>query len=148
MSDYAARIRAARAYAGLSRPKLAEKLGVSERTLGRREDGDGPPPKRGDLLAIAMVCGVPITFLEHGFGEVSSSELDERLDRIETALIGGGGGFKRLNLEPVREHVRDVITGLQSDVNARGVLAPSLQQERDPRKEEPSELPVRVSGKS
>jgi transcriptional regulator with XRE-family HTH domain len=67
MADVAARIRAARAYADLTRRELAEQLGVSESTIQRREHGQQPDPRRQELMAIAQVCSVPLAFLEHGF---------------------------------------------------------------------------------
>lgn len=66
MSDYAQRIRAARAYAGLTQDELAEQLGTAAQTVKRRESG-AQAPKRGELLAIAAICDVPVRFMEHGF---------------------------------------------------------------------------------
>lgn len=63
---YAARIRAARAFAGLSQDELAHELGVEVQTIKRRENGKADP-KRQELLAIAAVTGVPIEFLDYGF---------------------------------------------------------------------------------
>jgi transcriptional regulator with XRE-family HTH domain len=82
---YAARVRAARAFAGLTQDQLAERLGVDTNTIKRREAGT-QHPKRGELLAIAAVTGVPESFMEHGFGEPAASEILERLGRIEAAL--------------------------------------------------------------
>jgi transcriptional regulator with XRE-family HTH domain len=65
-ATYAARIRAARAYADLTQAELADGIGVTARTIKRRERGYGRP-RRGDLLAIAVVCGVPEAFLINGF---------------------------------------------------------------------------------
>lgn len=65
---YAARYRAARAYARKSRLEVATALGVHEVTIRRRElgqGGEGPrPPERH---ALAMFCGVPVEFIEYGF---------------------------------------------------------------------------------
>jgi transcriptional regulator with XRE-family HTH domain len=70
---YSARIRAARAFAGLTQDQLAEMLGVDTNTIKRRESGTNLP-KRGELLAIATITGVPISFMEHGFGDPGPEE--------------------------------------------------------------------------
>lgn len=91
MSVHAARIRAARAFAGLTQGQLAERLGVDVQTVKRREAG-GRAPRRGELLAIASICGVPPAFMEHGFGEPGPGELLDlldRLDQIQRALEHG-----------------------------------------------------------
>lgn len=88
MSIYAARIRAARAYARLTQSQLAERLGVDVQTVKRREAG-GRDPARGELLAIAAICGVPAAFMEDGFGEPGRDELLDRLDQIQRALEQG-----------------------------------------------------------
>lgn len=67
-ATYAGRIRAARAFAGLKQTELADQLGIAVQTLKRREAGQ-LEPRRGELLAIAAICGVPYSFLEHGFTE-------------------------------------------------------------------------------
>ena len=64
-SPYAARIRAARGFAGLSQEELAERLGVERQWVKRREgDYRGKP---ADRERIARACGVPAEFLENGW---------------------------------------------------------------------------------
>jgi transcriptional regulator with XRE-family HTH domain len=65
--DSAARIRAARAYAHLSQPDLAGRLGVSLATMKRIEGGQRPISTE-ELIAIAEACDVPTAFMFHGFG--------------------------------------------------------------------------------
>lgn len=84
-AEYAARIRAARGYAGMNQKELAEALGVHEQTIKQREAGK-KQPKRGELLAIAAITGVPVAFMEHGFGEPTGSEVVERLEHIDAVL--------------------------------------------------------------
>jgi len=93
---YPARIRAARAYAGLSQEELAEALGVDPQTIKRRESGY-QQPKKGERVAIAAICRVPPEFMEHGFGEIRPTEIARRLAQIEAMLatrreVGADGG--------------------------------------------------------
>lgn len=106
MSTYAARIRAARAYAGLTQEQLAAELDVDTQTIKRREAGSHDP-KRGERMAIAAICGVPPEFMEHGFG-AERDEIAARLDRIEAVLTGDG-------LESVRGYVRQVIHEIDAE---------------------------------
>lgn len=85
MSQYASRIQAARAYAGLTQPQLAERLGIAVETIKRREKGTHDPNK-GERIAIASICGVPASFMEHGFGMYEESDVIRRLERIEAML--------------------------------------------------------------
>lgn len=67
--DYAARVRAARAYADLDRVALGERLGFSKETVSRIESGERSVAGDSALLAkIAVACGVPRDFMEAGFG--------------------------------------------------------------------------------
>lgn len=60
VSQYAARVRAARGYANLTQKELAERLGVDEQTIKRREkETGGQEPKLGERIAIATICDVP-----------------------------------------------------------------------------------------
>jgi transcriptional regulator with XRE-family HTH domain len=127
MSDYAARIRAARAFAGLKQEQLAERLGVDTNTIKRREAGT-QNPKRGELLAIAAITGVPVSFMEHGFGETDESEVLERLDRIEAALLAGVG-----DLEQPRDYARAVVSELRAAEGGDGAREPTQGQDRGPR---------------
>ena len=69
MSDLAARIRAARAYAGLTQPALARHLEQDAQTVKRTEAGRRQP-KEPELLAIAKACGLPYEFFTIDFGEL------------------------------------------------------------------------------
>jgi transcriptional regulator with XRE-family HTH domain len=127
VSDYAARIRAARAYAGLKQDELAGRLGVDTQTIKRREAG-AQDPKRGELLAIAAITGVPVSFMEHGFGEVEPSEILERLARIEAVLAGA----EAIDLEPLRAYVRATINALDEAGAATEGSEPTAQQAPGP----------------
>lgn len=133
MEPYAARIRAARAYAGLSQQQLAKRLGVTVGTIERREGGK-LPPKYGELVAIAAICEVPPAFMEHGFAESREAEivdrlegLAERFDRMEAHLQG----------EDVNDYVRSVIIPeLRSDADAAGSGVPIPPPRSEPRTQE------------
>lgn len=67
MSDLRSRIESARMYAGISsQEKLAAAVGIGRQTFMRRMRGEYGF-RRGDLLAIAEVCEVPIEFIETGW---------------------------------------------------------------------------------
>lgn len=96
--ELAARIRAARGYAGLKQPELAAALGVSVETMSRMENGRTTIPET-TLRAVGEACGVPDTFMRAGFAPLAKPmtetevrlldlerDMGERLDRIEQAL--------------------------------------------------------------
>lgn len=90
MANYGPRIRAARGWADLSQGELAEHLGRDKQFVLRRELAPAhdrhQTPHRGDLVAIAEICGVPLGFLEHGFDGDASSEISERLRALEAQI--------------------------------------------------------------
>lgn len=65
-ADYAARVRAARGYAGLDREDIAKALNLSVRTYSRIESGErlAEPTER---MTIAELCSVPPLFMEIGW---------------------------------------------------------------------------------
>lgn len=80
---YAARIRAAQGYAGLSREKFAAALDMSVRNLNTLKAGRGPIPHEL-RQRVAQVCGVPEWFMEHGFAaENIEPTVAERLETLE-----------------------------------------------------------------
>jgi transcriptional regulator with XRE-family HTH domain len=66
LEETARRVRAARAYAGLSIPRLAKELGVGMQTIKRIESGRRSP-RRYELWGIADICGLPSGFFERSF---------------------------------------------------------------------------------
>jgi transcriptional regulator with XRE-family HTH domain len=96
--ELAARIRAARAYANLTRAQLAEKLerrDLTERMLARFEGLHDGGPNADQLVAIAKACGLPLRWftvdfgkLEDPLGSVTASleDFGERVSRLEAQL--------------------------------------------------------------
>lgn len=72
--QYAARYRAARAYADLSQEALAGRLGLDAQTIKRRESGK-QEPKTAELIAVAAVCGVPLEFMQRGWGVLEADDI-------------------------------------------------------------------------
>jgi transcriptional regulator with XRE-family HTH domain len=86
VSQYAPRLRAARAYANLTQEELAEQLGVDSQTIKRRESGK-QEPKKAERIAVATITGVPLAFIENGWEGVTAQPDDERI-RQAAALLG------------------------------------------------------------
>ena len=87
VAELARRVRAARAYAGLSRGELAEKIGMSEATLKRVELGERG---LGDLEAdtfvhrVAAAANLPAEFLTAPFERLAvPADAGSQLDRLE-----------------------------------------------------------------
>lgn len=102
---YAARIRAARAFAGLDQQTLATHFGVSKVTIKRMERGERET-SMDELAEIAALCRVPLAFMVNGFAEddvqaesvaltaarLLRREVGEAFDRFDTvadALLQG-----------------------------------------------------------
>ena len=75
------RLAKARKVADLSQTQLAERLGISERTIKRYEAG--ATPKRGIVLGWAMATGVNATWLEHGI-DVNGNDPDDGTNQAAT----------------------------------------------------------------
>lgn len=78
LDELARRVRVARISAGLSRHELAAALGVSFNTIERSENGRRKISD-DELARIGGICGVPETFMRHGWAACTQSE---RLDRL------------------------------------------------------------------
>lgn len=72
------RVRAGRAYAGISQKDLCEEVGISPPTLTRIEAGEREP-RKWELIAIAQTCGLPMTWFT---GELPTSIDVDPLDVV------------------------------------------------------------------
>jgi transcriptional regulator with XRE-family HTH domain len=97
-SELARRVRAARAYAGLSVADLADRVGLGLQTIKRIESG-----KRNarpfEVWAIAEACELPREFFDLDFQELCKAvaaqenmlgKIDCRLDNLERTLGSRG----------------------------------------------------------
>jgi transcriptional regulator with XRE-family HTH domain len=86
-AETARRVRAARAYAGISVTELAQHLGLGLQTIKRIECGKRAA-RRFEVWAIADACGLPHEFFELDFEVMGSPEsaLRESLERFEERL--------------------------------------------------------------
>lgn len=152
--EFAARIRAARAWARLTQPELAERLGRSKSTVERMEKGDpaalggGSVPKISRLqLEVAQATGVPSVFFlalwdyeeekrqeRHKAEQLEQLEraagarLEQRLARIEEAL--------GLNPGPRLDAVEEGLEGAFDEGEQQGAgrsAAPASRREADSR---------------
>jgi transcriptional regulator with XRE-family HTH domain len=122
---YARRYRAARAYAGLTQEELANKLGVDEQTIKRRESGK-QEPKKAELIAVAALCEVPVEFLEHGWGFAGRDELSGLVEMQNQLLAQQSDVLERISarvedLEKVSrldEQTKDASNALPPDAPA------------------------------
>jgi len=85
--ERAARARAARAYAGLRQPAIAEALGVSNVTVKRMESA-AKDITIDELHVIADACGVPREFMDAGFASVPAElrAIHARFDALANVL--------------------------------------------------------------
>jgi transcriptional regulator with XRE-family HTH domain len=99
-SETARRVRAARAYAGLSVTELANRIGLGLQTIKRIESGKRTA-RPFEVWAIAEACGLPREFFEIDLDLLSRRasilqetliRIDERLERLERRV--GQPGFE------------------------------------------------------
>lgn len=87
----AARVRAARGYAGLQAKELAAQLNISVETMSRIENGHRAPSLE-ERQRIAEICGVPPAFMEEGFPTAHTptrtiSDLQTQLDDLSREVV-------------------------------------------------------------
>lgn len=102
----AARLRAARGYAGLKQPELAAQLGISKETLSRMENGR-TKVESSTQERIARVTGVPLEFLLNGWAKPTSDrdDLKDQVDQLAQAVIELASGNAETALQAARAAV-------------------------------------------
>lgn len=84
-AETARRVRAARAYAGLTREALAEQAGLTHKMLKLIEEGRRQSTTRDELLALGHVCNVPDEFMDVGFQ--GAQDVYKQLARIFAVVL-------------------------------------------------------------
>jgi transcriptional regulator with XRE-family HTH domain len=90
------RLRKAREHAGLEQVELAERAGISRGSVSNYENGV-TSPRRPQLLAWAMACGVPLEWLTDG----DTPAVDVRTPRRSRRRFGRRRTDRGLTLAPV-----------------------------------------------
>jgi transcriptional regulator with XRE-family HTH domain len=95
-ANHARRVRAARGWANLTQPELAQQLDMSVASV-RRIEQENRDVSVAELTHIARVCDVPESFMLHGWGEASTDTLEaiiadmsrrvERHEKIHKAAL-------------------------------------------------------------
>jgi transcriptional regulator with XRE-family HTH domain len=150
-TGYGPRIRAARAFKGLTQAQLGDRLGLDEQTIKRRESGK-QEPKPGERVAIAAICGVPLEFIEHGWpadGDYSS-EVESVFEWLKRANDERATQFARI-LERLTDVETTVATALEqreremrleAEAQALEAAAEAAQQRSEPVARTPGTSPA------
>lgn len=83
--ELARRVRAARAYAGLTREELAQRGPLTLKQLKLLEAGQRKVTNREELLALGRQCRVPDAFMDVGFQ--GAQQVYEQLVRIFAVVL-------------------------------------------------------------
>jgi transcriptional regulator with XRE-family HTH domain len=124
--ELAARIRAARGYAGVDQKDMGPLLGISARTYARREAGEWPAGDRHKLLpAVQRITGVPEWFLERGWSPPATRTNDpqrSRINRLERRLdqLDDLEDLMREQLERIEALEVLAVTRVVTDVDGTG----------------------------
>lgn len=81
-------VRVARTWAdNMSQEELADAIDYDVSTIKRLERGDREKVRRGELVAIAVACGLPTTFFDQPAGElVMPARGQDQLDALANTL--------------------------------------------------------------
>lgn len=113
-------IRAARAYAGMSRAELGAAIDRNEQTIGKYERGEWTrTPSQIVLNAIAEVTGIPQSFLDAGFLRARRPE-DDR-----PAVVAPSPPTASSELTDVLSYVAGIVSELAAREGA-GEVAPPI----------------------
>jgi transcriptional regulator with XRE-family HTH domain len=83
--ETARRVRAARAYAGLTRAELAQRVSLTDKQLKLVESGHRRTTSREELLELGHACGVPDAFMDVGFQ--GAQDVYKQMTRILAVVL-------------------------------------------------------------
>lgn len=140
-SGKAARVRAARGYAGLEQPDFAELFGISKETVSRIENGKAPISDEF-LADVARKCpGVPVWFMQHGFAppvETGEQDLRDRVGQLEAVIRQLPNGDELRELVAGSRHTTQVFKSAADAAVAQESAADSdTRDEADATREAP-----------
>lgn len=136
MDDLRKRIAAARCYAGLTQPGLADAIGLTAPALERLELGLtelSPPEERAVISAVAEVTGVPVGLFTADLAAIRGveppedklarleSKVDEALRRMDAVVLEAEGQMSRGKAQLDR-----FIANMQGDRDTLGLIAETL----------------------
>lgn len=127
--ETAARLRAARGYAGLTQRKLASLMGTSVETLSRIENGRRTATAEEIERIVALCDGVPMEFIRTGFALIAergrtTAQVDvvERLATLEEIVMGLA---RRPTTDDGRARQDALLRGLETLLHTRAASQPS-----------------------
>jgi transcriptional regulator with XRE-family HTH domain len=104
--DIAARIRAARAYANLTRRELAalaERPEITDRRLAQFEDPYGTAPNEDQLRALAHACRLPLSFFSIDFKQLDGDRWRDQANALMTLRDAVNSALTAFERPPTRE---------------------------------------------
>lgn len=115
--EWARRIKAAAAYAGLERRELAKRLGMSDSTLRRHLVAEKRPHEiRALCQTVAEITGLPYAFFTIDFAQLPLLAAAE-ISRIQPLSEGGEGSPENLVL--VLGHVHERLAAIEDELGLR-----------------------------
>jgi len=126
-AQHARRVRAARGWANLTQPELAQELDMSVASV-RRIEQENRDVSVAELTHIARVCDVPDSFMLHGWGEATTDTLDgiiadmsRRIERHEKMHIAARARLAKLDgvADEAPEEEADLMGDLEGSLERR-----------------------------
>lgn len=125
MKDIAYRLKEVRNYRGLSQRKLAEKLGISIRTIQNYEKG-AKEPTVSIMKNIAQICNVNDFWLYVGKGEMLLNDSTKDTDNHNSIVISNSSIRGDIQLS-IQKHKKEVTQKEDEFLEAYRSLSKDLQ---------------------